>query len=77
MHGRYPEDSNIIDFIYIKLMQLAEFYATSGKLELADACYNALDMYLAGTVRVYFRNGEPYISSITGDEGDAFYDMPE
>ena len=77
MNGRYPEDSNIIDFIYIKLMQLAEFYAGAGRDELADACYNALDMYLAGTVRVYFRKGEPYISSITSDEGDAFYDMPE
>ena len=77
MHGRYPEDSNIIDFIYIKLMQLAEFYASQRRDELADACYNALDMYLAGTVRVYFRKGEPYISSITSDDDDAYYDMPE
>ncbi len=77
MHGRYPEDSNIIDFIYIKLISLAEFYDAAGKSALADACYNALDMYLAGTVRVYFRKGEPYISSVTGDEGDMFYDVPE
>ena len=70
MHGRYPEDSNIIDFIYIKLISLGEFYDEVGKPGLADACYNALDMYLAETVNVYFKDGEPYISSIKGDLGD-------
>ena len=70
MHGRYPEDSNIIDFIYIKLISLGEFYDEIGKPNLADACYNALDMYLTETVNVYFKDGEPYISSITGDTGD-------
>jgi len=76
MHGIYPEDSNIIDYIYIKLISLGEFYDEVGKAGLADACYNALDMYLAGTVKVYFKDGEPYISSIKDVNGDIFADMP-
>ena len=76
MHGRYPEDSNIIDFIYIKFISLGEFYDEVGKPGLADACYNALDMYLAETVNVYFKDGEPYISSIKDDSGDIFADIP-
>ena len=62
--------ANIIDFIYIKLISLGEFYDEIGRPNLADACYNALDMYLSETVNVYFKAGEPYISSITGDTGD-------
>ncbi len=70
MHGRYPEDSNIIDFIYIKLISLGEYYGLTNKESLADACYHALDMYLAGTVNIFFKDGEPYISSIKGDLDD-------
>ena len=52
------------------MISLGEFYDEVGKPNLADACYNALDMYLAETVNVYFKDGEPYISSIKGDLGD-------
>ena len=77
MHGIYPEDSNIIDFNYIKLLQLAERYGAQNQEELSAACYSAIDMYLAGAVNVYFRKGEPYISSIASDDDEAYDDMPE
>jgi hypothetical protein len=63
MHGRYPEDSNIIDFIYIKLISLAEFYAETRRESMADACYNALDKYLDGAIDVVFRDGEPWLTA--------------
>lgn len=62
MHGRYPEDSNIIDFNYIKLIQLAELYAATRRDDMADACYSALDKYLDGTVDIIFKGGEPWLT---------------
>ena len=70
MHGRYPEDSNIIDFIYIKLISLAEYYHAIGNEAHADACYNALDDYLSDIVDIYFRDGMPYVINIKEDSGD-------
>ena len=77
MHGVYSEDSNIIDFNYIKLMQLAELYASDGREGLAEACYNALDLYLSGTVEVYFKAGEPYITTPAEHASDMFENLPE
>ena len=62
MNGRYPEDSNIVDFIYIKLISLAELYAATRRDDMAEACYTALDKYLNGTVDIIFKGGEPWLT---------------
>ena len=59
--SRYPEDSNIIDFIDVKMMQLYEDYSASGNYNHADACWRALDSYVSGTVDIIFKRGEPYV----------------
>ena len=61
MPGRYPQDSNIIDFIEVKLLQLVEEYSTLGQQLHVDACWNALDAYVSGTVDIIFKHGEPYV----------------
>ena len=61
MTGRYPEDSNIIDFIQYKLLHMAETYATQGQHDVADAIWNALDSYMSGDVDIIFKKGEPYV----------------
>jgi hypothetical protein len=61
MNSRYPEDSNIIDFVEVKLLQLVEEYSTLGQQFHADACWNALDAYVSGTVDIIFKAGEPYV----------------
>jgi hypothetical protein len=61
MTGRYPEDSNIIDFVEIKMLNLYEQYASDGHDDVADACWNALAAYMTGSVDIVFRKGEPYI----------------
>jgi len=61
MISRYPEDSNIIDFIEIKMLNLYEQYASAGQDEVADACWNALAAYMTGSVDIVFRGGEPYV----------------
>ena len=59
--GRYPEDSNIIDFIEIKMLQLFEQYSTVGDTATAAACWDALAEYLSGTIDIIFKHGEPYV----------------
>lgn len=59
--GRYPEDSNIIDFVEIKMLQLFEHYSTLGDIGTSAACWEALSDYLAGNIDIIFKSGEPYI----------------
>ena len=61
MNSRYPEDSNIIDFIEIKMLQLVEEYSAVGKHHAADACWNALASYTAGTIDIIFKHGQPFV----------------
>ena len=61
MQRRYPEDSNIIDFIEIKMQQLAARNALHGNIDVADACWHALSAYLSGSVDIIFKKGEPYV----------------
>ena len=61
MPSRYPEDSNIIDFIEIKMLKLYEDYAMAGQSDVADACWNALSAYMTGSIDIVFRKGEPYV----------------
>tara|TARA_R100000808_G_C2107379_1_gene122560 strand:+ start:609 stop:839 length:231 start_codon:yes stop_codon:yes gene_type:complete len=61
MNSRYPQDSNIIDFIEVKMLQLVERYSTVGQQYHADACWSALDAYVSGTVDIIFKHGEPYV----------------
>jgi len=61
MDSRYPEDSNIIDFVEIKMLKLYEDYSAAGHIGVADACWNALAAYMTGSIDIVFRKGEPYI----------------
>lgn len=61
MNSRYPEDSNIIDFIEVKLLAMAEEYASAGKLSMAEAVWNALDSYVAENIDIVFKAGQPYV----------------
>lgn len=64
MPGRYPEDSNIIDFVEVKMLALAEDYAASGRVDLAEAVWNALDNYMDGNIDIIFKKGDPYVTAI-------------
>ena len=68
MISRYPEDSNIIDFIEIKMLNLYERYADAGQDEVADACWHALAAYMTGSVDIIFRKGEPYVIERKGSD---------
>ena len=68
MTGRYPEDSNIIDFVEIKMLNLYEQYADAGHVDVADACWNALAAYMTGSVDIVLRKGEPYIIERKGSD---------
>ena len=59
--SRYPQDSNIIDFIEIKLSAMAESYAGKGHTNMAEALWNALDQYANGNINIIFKNGDPYV----------------
>ena len=61
MNSRYPEDSNIIDFIEIKLLQLFEEYSALNQRQEASAIWHALDNYISGDIDVIFKGGEPYV----------------
>jgi len=61
MPGRYPQDSNIIDFIQLKLLAMVEEYSSAGMIPMADALWSALDQYMAGEVDVIFKHGQPYV----------------
>lgn len=68
MPGRYPEDSNIIDFVEIKMHQLYAQYASAGQSDVADACWNALAAYMTGSIDIVFRKGEPYVINRENDD---------
>jgi hypothetical protein len=61
--GKYPEDSNIIDFIEVKLLSMADDYASGGRLDLAEAIWTALDRYMTGEIEIIFKHGEPYVTA--------------
>ena len=61
MIGRYPEDSNIIDFNQIKLLAMIEEYAKLGRADMAEAIWHALDSYMVGDIDIVFKNGMPYV----------------
>jgi len=68
MHGRYPEDSNIIDFVQVKMLKLIDEYGANGRDDMAAACWNALDNYMSGSVNIYFQNGDPFVARINLDD---------
>lgn len=72
MKSRYPEDSNIVDFIQYKLLRLAEEYAAAGQPGVADTIWEALDSYMIGEVDIIFKKGEPYViaSEFNATEAD-------
>ena len=61
--GKYPEDINIIDFVEIKLLSMANEYANRGRIDLAEAIWNALDRYMDGEIDIIFKNGDPYVTA--------------
>ena len=73
MVGRYPEDSNIIDFVQVKMLYMAEEYANAGNIAMAEAMWLAIDKYMSGSVDILFKNGVPYVyidknDAVTSDE---------
>lgn len=67
MTGKYPEDSNIIDFIEIKMLSMADEYAYKGRDDLAEAIWTALDRYMDGEIEIIFKHGEPYVTIADAD----------
>ena len=61
MTGRYPQDSNIIDFVEVKMLQLYEQYSVLGDDTRAEACWYALAAYVSGTIDIIFKRGQPYV----------------
>ncbi len=61
MIDRFPQDSNIIDFVEIKMLQLFEQYSALGDKATAAACWDALADYLTGNIDIIFKGGEPYV----------------
>ena len=61
MSGRHPQDSNIIDFIQVKLLAMVEEYSSAGMIPMADALWSALDQYMAGDIDIIFKHGQPYV----------------
>jgi len=59
--SKFTEDSNIIDFIEVKMLNLANEYAARGHLSMAEAIWTALDQYMSGHVDIIFKAGEPYV----------------
>ena len=66
--SRYPQDSNIIDFIQVKMLRLIDEFGAAGKTDMAEACWNALDNYMSGSVNIYFQDGQPYIARVNLDD---------
>jgi hypothetical protein len=67
MQGKYPQDSNIVDFIEIKLLSMADEYANKGREDLAEAIWSALDRYMDGEIDIIFKNGDPYVTAVEFD----------
>jgi len=59
-----PEESNIIDFVEIKMLRMFEDYSASGEFDSAAAIWDALSAYLDGTIDIIFRRGQPYMQAI-------------
>jgi len=74
MNSRYPEDSNIIDFVEIKLQQLFEEYSALRKQDEAVALWKALDEYVSGTIDIIFKHGEPYIINRENKDTDIIHE---
>tara|TARA_R100000664_G_C2708608_1_gene106210 strand:+ start:314 stop:553 length:240 start_codon:yes stop_codon:yes gene_type:complete len=52
---------NVYDFIEIKMIHMAEEYASRGREDIAATMYAALDEYIAGRLDIIFHAGMPYL----------------
>ena len=68
MSNEDPEDSNIIDFIRIKMLQMYEDYSAQGEFDHADAIWDALSAYTSGSCNIIFKRGVPYITAPQPDD---------
>ena len=66
--GHYSDYDNVIDFIEIKMLDLAEQYAKKGKLDVAEKLWHALDLYLDHKVSLWFEKGEPIMRKYSDKE---------
>ena len=62
--GYYNDYDNVIDFIEIKMMKLADHYSKTNRLDLAEKIWKALDLYLDHKALIWFENGDPMIKAI-------------
>ena len=60
-------DDNVIDFIQYKMLRMADEYAKVNQMDMAEACWNALEKYMAGEIDIYFKSGEPYVTKLPND----------
>ena len=62
--GYYNEYDNVIDFIELKMMKLADHYSNTNRLEFAEKIWKALDLYLDHKATIWFVDGAPMIKTI-------------
>jgi len=62
--GYYNEYDNVIDFIELKMVKLAEHYSNTNRLELSEKIWKALDLYLDHKATIWFEDGAPMIKTI-------------
>jgi len=70
--GPYSEYDNVIDYTQIKMLKLADRYADSGRLDIAEKLWAALDMYMERKIKIWFDKGEPVMRKYTEKELEEF-----
>ena len=68
MTDHEAQDSNIIDFIEIKMLKMYEDFSAQGETDNAAAIWDALSAYVSGSATIVFRRGIPFISPLQGDD---------
>ena len=68
MTDHEAQDSNIIDFIEIKMLKMYEDFSEQGETDNAAAIWDALSAYVSGSATIVFRRGIPFISPLQGDD---------
>ena len=54
------------------MLKLADRYADSGRLDIAEKLWAALDMYMERKIKIWFDKGEPVMRKYTAKELEEF-----
>tara|TARA_Y100000310_G_C20437737_1_gene694533 strand:- start:99 stop:362 length:264 start_codon:yes stop_codon:yes gene_type:complete len=68
--GRYNEYDNVVDYIEVKMLKLADKFADMNRLDIAEKLWNALDLYLDHKADIWFNKGEPVMRMRDGEKSD-------